>query len=134
MSLIRVGRFQAKIEISFSELEVLVSNDRPDWKTALEHVKGVYLITDTSAPHLYYIGSAYGDQGIWSRWSRYIKTGHGENVELKELVKDLDYCRSHFRFALLEYLPAYTEDAMVIERETHWKQVLLSREYGLNRN
>lgn len=124
-----------KIDLSFSELEVLVRNDRPDWKNSLKHVKGVYLITDTSAPtHRYYIGSAYGDQGIWSRWSSYIETGHGGNVELKKLVPDLDYCRSNFQFALLEYLPAYTEDAMVIEREAHWKQILLSRKYGLNQN
>ena len=124
-----------KISLSFSELEGLVLNDRPDWRTALEHVKGVYLITDTSAPtHRYYIGSAYGNQGIWSRWRSYIETGHGGNIELKKLVPDLDYCRSNFHFALLEYLPAYTTDDMVIERETHWKQVLLSRKYGLNQN
>lgn len=123
------------VELSFSELEALVRNDRPDWKTALQHVKGVYLITDTDArtPRLY-IGSAYGDEGIWSRWSDYVATGHGGNAELRCLVPHLDYCRSNFRFALLEYLPAYTEDAKVIDRESHWKDVLMTRDFGLNQN
>ena len=110
-------------------------HDRPDWKTALEHVKGIYLITDTGAgtPRLY-VGSAYGDEGIWSRWSDYVETGHGGNAELRSLAPNLDYCRVNFRFALLEYLPAYTEDAKVIGRESHWKDILMTREYGLNQN
>ena len=126
-----------KIDLSFSELEVLVRNDRPDWKTALEHVKGVYLITDTrSSTGRHYVGSAYGDDGLWSRWKSYVNTVHGGNVELRELVseKGLAYCRANFRFALLEYLPAYALDETVLDREAHWKQVLMSREFGLNQN
>jgi hypothetical protein len=34
--------------VSFEEIETLVRNSRPDWKAALESVKGVYLITDIS--------------------------------------------------------------------------------------
>ncbi len=125
------------INLSFSELEVLVRNDRPDWKTALEHVKGVYLITDTSSrTHRHYVGSAYGDDGIWSRWRSYVDTVHGGNAELRQLAaeKGLAHCRGNFRFALLEYLPAYALDETVLARETHWKRVLLSREFGLNQN
>lgn len=69
-------------------------------KAALSSVKGFYLVSDvTTGKH--YVGSAYGDQGIWSRWSAYIDSGHGGNVELCELVSDptLDYCRKAFRFA-----------------------------------
>ena len=126
-----------KIDLSFSELEVLVRNDRPDWKTALEHVKGVYLITDTSSrTRRHYVGSAYGDDGIWSRWCSYVDTVHGGNVQLRELVaqKGFAHCRANFRFALLEYLPAYALDETVIAREDHWKRVLMSREHGLNQN
>ena len=123
------------IDLSFAELETLVRNDRPDWKAALENGKGVYLITDTSSrTRRQYVGSAYGDEGIWSRWRSYVATGHGGNTELKELVINLDYCRANFRFSLLQYLPAYTEDAKVIDCETYWKKVLMSREYGLNQN
>lgn len=123
------------IDLAFAELETLVRNDRPDWKAALENAKGVYLITDTSSrTPRQYVGSAYGEDGIWSRWRNYVETGHGGNAELKDLVEDLDYCRASFRFALLEYLPSRAEDDAVIARETYWKQVLMTREYGLNRN
>ncbi|WP_265502929.1 hypothetical protein [Paracoccus beibuensis] len=32
-----------EIDLSFEELEALVRNDRPDWRVAVENVKGVYL-------------------------------------------------------------------------------------------
>jgi hypothetical protein len=74
------------IDLSFEELETLVRNSRPDWKAALASVKGIYLISDTKTGKRY-VGSAYGDQGIWSRWCSYIATGHGGNVELRALVR-----------------------------------------------
>lgn len=124
------------IDISFGELEDLVQNSRPDWKAALEHVKGVYLITDTRTGKRY-IGSAYSDEGIWSRWVSYVSSGHGGNAELRQLVKDqgVSYPRTNFRFVLLEYHAPRTSEEKVIERETFWKNALLTRgEYGLNRN
>lgn len=123
------------IDLPFTELSTLIQNDRPDWKSALENVKGVYLITDTSTGKRY-VGSAYGDQGIWSRWGAYVSSGHGGNKELQELVGDkLDYARENFKFTLLEYRPAPTPDDTVIYRENYWKEVLLTRgKYGLNQN
>ena len=123
------------IDLPFTELSTLVQNDRPDWKSALENVKGVYLITDTSTGNRY-VGSAYGDQGIWSRWGSYVSSGHGGNKELHELVGDkLDYARENFKFTLLEYRPTPTPDDTVIYRESYWKEVLLTRgDYGLNQN
>jgi hypothetical protein len=124
------------IDVSFDELETLVRNDRPDWKAALESVKGIYLITDTKTGRRY-VGSAYGEQGVWSRWCSYVGSGHGGNVELRSLVTDptLDYCRVNFRFALLEHRSSRTPDDVVIARETFWKRILLTRgEQGLNRN
>jgi hypothetical protein len=124
------------IDLSFDELETLVRNDRPDWKAALESVKGIYLISDTKTGKRY-VGSAYGDQGVWSRWRAYIESGHGGNKELRVLVTDptLEYCRTNFRFALLEHRPSRTPDEDIIGRESFWKRILLTRgEYGLNRN
>ena len=124
------------IELSFEEIETLVRNSRPDWKAALESVKGVYLITDTLTGKRY-VGSAYGEAGIWSRWCDYAKTGHGGNVELRTLVTtpDLGYCRANFRFALLEQRPLRAGDDLIIARETFWKRLLLTRgDQGLNRN
>jgi hypothetical protein len=124
------------IDISFEEIETLVRNGRLDWKTALESVKGVYLITDTKTGKRY-VGSAYGENGVWSRWSSYIETGHGGNVELRALVNkaSVDYCRCYFRFALLEHRPFRAPDDVIIAREGFWKQLLLTRgDQGLNRN
>ena len=124
------------IDLSFEELEALVRNDRPDWKSALTSVKGIYLISDIGTGKRY-VGSAYGDKGIWSRWSDYIATGHGGNADLRALVKEptLEYCRKSFRFALLEYRSAVTPDEIIPAREDFWKRILLSRgEHGLNRN
>jgi hypothetical protein len=125
-----------EIDLAFEELETLVRNSRSDWKAALSSVKGVYLISDTVTGKRY-IGSAYGDQGIWSRWCSYVASGHGGNVELRALVTDptLDYCRKAFRFALLEARPAPTPNEVILAREAFWKRVLFTRgEQGLNRN
>ena len=124
------------IDLSFEELETLVRNSRPDWRAALGSAKGVYLISDVTTGKRY-VGSAYGQQGIWSRWSAYVATGHGGNIELRELARDptLEYCRRSFRFALLEYRASPTPDDVILSRETFWKRVLFTRgEHGLNRN
>ena len=125
------------INLSFNELESIVKNARPDWKAALQSVKGIYLITDTLTSKRY-VGLADGEAGIWSRWSDYVTSGHGGNVGLQELVKedpDLAYCRANFRFTLLEYRSIHTPSKVIIDREKFWKEILLSRgKEGLNRN
>lgn len=123
------------IDLPLNELATLIENERPDWKSALENVKGVYLITDTRTGKRY-VGKASGDQGIWSRWREYVRTGHGWNKELRELVGDrLEYARKYFKFTLLEYRPAPTPDETIDDRESYWKEVLLTRgRYGLNQN
>lgn len=125
-----------QINLRFSQLEGIVNRAQEDWRTALAHTKGVYLLTD-DATGRQYVGSAYGNDGIWSRWCDYIASGHGGNVELRTLVPDatLDYCRENFRFSLLEAIAAKAPDELVIDRESHWKEVLRTRgETGLNRN
>lgn len=120
------------VDLSFEELKTLVRRGRLDWQTALQSVKGVYLITDVSTRRRY-VGSACGDGGLWARWCQYVETGHGGNVELRQLVTDptLDYCRKHFRFALLAHRAARTPDDVILARESFWKKVLFS---DLNRN
>ena len=124
------------INIGFSQLETIIKNEKPDWRAALQNVKGIYLITDTNNGKRY-VGSAYGETGVWSRWSCYMATGHGYNDELTKLIKQegLEYARQHFRFALLEYRSMRVDDKAVIERESYWKEVLLTRgEWGYNQN
>ncbi len=126
----------SNIDISFGELETVIRLGRPDWQGALAETKGVYLITDIKTSMLY-VGSAYGEGGVWSRWQNYIETGHGQNTALKELVQreGKDYCRQNFRFSILDHMLPGTLDDDVIRRETYWKQILRSRgEFGFNRN
>src|SRR6266404_7044420 len=47
------------INHDFGALEVVFRTQRPDWKAALENIKGVYLIADKSNGRKY-VGSAYG--------------------------------------------------------------------------
>ena len=122
--------------IDFSSLEVLVRNQKTDWKTALSNVKGIYVIVDKSNGKKY-VGSAYGDSGIWSRWCSYAYSGHGGNDELYALIEKfgIEYARKNFQLSILELLPMKMDDDSVIRRESFWKDVLLTRgEFGYNKN
>ena len=124
------------VHLSFEELERLVRKGRSDWRSALQSVKGIDLITDASRRRRY-VGTAYGDAGIWSRWCTYVETGHGGNVELRHLLEEagIKHFRGSLRFALLETRSVATPDDIILQRETFWKQILLTRgDKGFNRN
>ena len=65
---------------------MFVRRGEPSWQAALSSISGVYLILDTKTGKTY-VGSAYGEGGIWQRWSCYAETGHGRNVELIALLQ-----------------------------------------------
>jgi hypothetical protein len=120
----------------FRSLETIFTTCRPDWNAALKNVKGVYLIVDKKTGRKY-VGSAYGDFGVWARWAFYMGTGHGWNDELTKLIKDagIDYARENFFLTLLEYRSAKTDDQVIIDRECFWKQALNTRgEFGYTKN
>jgi hypothetical protein len=122
------------ILLSYRMLQTIVRESNPSWHTALSNVAGVYLITDRSDGRLY-VGSAYGGDGIWQRWTAYAKNGHGGNKELRKHLREKGGTHAeHFQFSLLEVCDLNSSDDYVIERETHWKTVLKSREFGLNKN
>lgn len=104
------------------------------WRTALSVVKGIYVLTDRDGGKLY-VGKADGNEGIWGRWQYYFGSGHGGNVGLKEAFGTGEETRlQNISFAILEVIDPNAEDGEIDRRETHWKQILLSREFGHNRN
>ena len=104
-----------------------------DWKYALSKVSGVYLIQDTETGYLY-VGSAYGNLGIWGRWSTYADNHHGDNVQLSNLC-ELHPERHHkFQYSILKTLPLSADKDQVIACEAVWKRKLGSRAFGLNSN
>lgn len=126
-----------EIDHDFGALLPIFKNEPPGWKETLENVKGVYVITDKRNGRRY-VGSAYGDEGIWSRWNRYMETGHGGNDELKKLIakKGFGYAKENFKFSLIEYRSMGVDDKDIRKRETYWKEVFLSRDkrFGYNEN
>lgn len=72
-----------RINHSLADLQVIVKQARPDWRIALDNMKGVYVIHDQESGEPY-VGSAYGDTGIWQRWSYYAATLQGDNLGLKK--------------------------------------------------
>lgn len=118
-----------KVNISWNELYRVLEKDT--WKTALQNQKGVYLITDVSNGKLY-VGSAYGDEMLLTRWRCYADTCHGNNVELRGLP--LEHMKENFRFSILDIFKSTTDKQMILERENYWKQVFLCRKFGYNKN
>lgn len=113
----------------------------PEWQAALESVYGVYVLTDVKTGEQY-IGSATGNGGIFGRWRTYLESGFKDdsdypNVRLQELVKKkkIKYIEDNFQFAILEIFNK-NEDGKrkALSRETHWKKVLRTKDYGYNAN
>lgn len=120
--------------LSHAELQKVVTDSRYSaWQTALGSVQGIYLITDTSTGQLY-VGKADGGERILGRWRQYAQDGHGGNIALRALARaDAKHAR-HFQFSLLRVFGPSTPTTEVDAAESHFKNALLSRSYGLNRN
>ncbi|MBD5363645.1 MAG: GIY-YIG nuclease family protein [Bacteroides sp.] len=117
--------------LSFDQLRAVINsnNDNP-WHTALRSVNCIYLISDVENGR-HYVGSTYGENGIWGRWETYVKTGgHGDNVELKK------YSAQNFQWSILEVLPINITADQAVDRENLYKQKLMSRHKvtGYNQN
>ena len=122
------------VRITFDLIKEIINNNENNWKTALSTVNGIYLISDLKTGKLY-VGSAYGHDSFWGRWSNYIENGHGGNKKLKEIIKKYGYeYSSNFVFSILEIFNFNTPDNEIIDRESFWKELLLTRKYGYNDN
>jgi hypothetical protein len=120
--------------LDFDELKEIISNQYDDWRRMLSATKGIYLINDTGTGKLY-VGSAYGEEGIWGRWSNYVATnGHGGNKTLKELIAANPRHSRNFQFSILMLLPrTITADEAII-KEKLFKTKLGTNAFGLNNN
>ena len=122
--------------LSFDKLERIINRNKSIWINALSNQKAVYLITDTNNGKLY-VGSATGNNGmLLQRWSDYVSNGHGGNVELKEIVKQkgFDYVKNNFTYTIIENYNSKVKDEYILKRESWWKNVLKTREFGYNSN
>lgn len=123
-----------KCLISKNKLDIIVQQNIESWRGALSNVSGIYLITDTSTGK-HYVGSATGQGGIWQRWCDYSYSGHGGNKDLVSIVKEngLKYT-NNFQYAVLEIADTHTSKEDILQRESYWKNVLRSKEFGYNSN
>ena len=121
--------------LSFKELKNLIDTDNVEWRDKLKAVNGIYGIVDQSNGKLY-VGSAYGDEGIWGRWKVYAETnGQGNNDMLVELLsKNKDYAWDHFQWFILETFPLDVTDDYAVHRENLYKEKLCTRKFGYNIN
>ena len=69
---------------------------------------------------------------LWGRWKEYIANGNGGNIELKNL--DFSYIQKNFRYSILEIYKSTTDDDAILERESWWKELLMTRQFGYNKN
>jgi hypothetical protein len=124
-----------EFSLTHAELKDLFHNEEAhrDWRISLGAVAGVYLILAQSSGDLY-VGSAYGESGIWGRWRNYAISGDGGNVRLRELIRSDSAYPEQFRFSVLQILPKTMARDEVLRRETLYKHKLGTRATGLNSN
>lgn len=124
------------VRLSYAQLTRIVSSNKRDWVAALESQKAIYLITDSNTGK-FYVGSATSANGmLLSRWRSYVTNGHGGNVQLKALVdsKGIEYVKSYFTYSILENYNSRVDDSFILNRESWWKDTLLTRMFGYNSN
>jgi len=98
------------------------------WRETLTQWRGIYYIHDAKSK-LGYVGSAYGADNLWGRWSVYAANGHGGN----RLLRGRD--PKHFSFSILQLLNPDMPAEDVIRIESNWKMRLHTRHpEGLNDN
>jgi hypothetical protein len=121
--------------LTFGELREIFKNPEAhsEWRARLSSVAGIYLILATRSGQQY-VGSAYGVDGIWGRWSAYAKNGHGGNVELADLLQSEEGYPDSLTFSILKILPITTARPEVLKWEGFYKDKLGSRATGLNGN
>ena len=132
-----------QVVLTYHELQEMVHDHRyADWRAALSEVQGIYLITDSSNGKQY-VGKADGAERILGRWTSYAQDGHGGNIALRELAYSsasegpsptkTQHAR-YFVFSILRVFGPSSSSSEVDAAESHYKNALMTRRFGLNRN
>lgn len=124
------------IRLSFNEMKQIIENpdSHEEWYNSLTRLQAVYLILD-NASGFQYVGTTYGENGLWQRWSSYVKTeGTGNNKQLEEMKINRLNFQFDLQFSILEVLTKTAEKNYCIEKESMWKNKLGTRAHGLNGN
>ncbi len=134
----------------FKTMQDYVNNadDYEEIKNALKEVYAVYLVVD-SVTGKYYVGSAYGKDGLFGRWKTYACTnGRGGssddnnegNVGIVEYLNEKPNAYLNFKYSILEVIHKTgineKDVEATLEAEKIWKQKICSYKtaWGLNRN
>ncbi len=122
--------------LDYHELETIIENPQSneDWFNSLTRLQAIYLIVDKKSG-LQYIGTTYGENGLWQRWESYAKGDRtGGNKEFTNLKgKNPDFYKE-FQFSILEVLSKTADQKYCSEKESLWKKKLGTRAHGLNKN
>lgn len=121
--------------LTYDQLKEIIENPSiyEAWHTALSTVYAIYLIVDRENGRQY-VGSAYGENGLLGRWTSYVKTQHGNNKRMIDLICAYPERYRYFQFSILQILPKTLTPEEVIETESRFKRKLLSIQYGMNDN
>jgi len=94
------------------------------WVDVLKISRGVYLLTCPKTREQY-VGSAYGEDGFWSRWHEHARTGRGDAIKLKSREP------SDYQVSILEVAGTSTSDEEIIQAENLWKEKLQPKKWAL---
>ncbi|MBT1171233.1 GIY-YIG nuclease family protein [Bifidobacterium sp. SO4] len=128
--------------LGFDKLSDIIED--PDYYSAyydaMSQVSAIYLVTDTASGKQY-VGSAYGGEGLWQRWSTYAHTqgrggsGDGGNKLLVDLLnRGGEGYERNLRYSVLRVLDSGLSTDQVVGMENLYKDKLGTREFGLNAN
>jgi hypothetical protein len=125
-----------RMKLSAQELKTIINNPQTHakWYESLTRLQAVYMILDKKAGNQY-IGTTYGQNGLWQRWESYAKGdftgGNKELIDLKE--KDNNF-HDNFQYSILEVLSKNASQKECVDAECLWKEKLGTRTLGLNKN
>ncbi len=123
--------------LSYDQLLTIIENqdEYMDYYQALNSVNGIYLICDTETGKQY-VGTTYGQEGIWGRWSGYAKTLHNCNKGMISELEERPDAYKKFQYVILRILQKPIDQSEAQRIEDIYKNKLCSRlkEFGMNKN